>query len=347
VFGKRAAARRHLDFSATKGQKTGGASMIEAAPPLVSVVVPTYSRPDLLRACIEAVLGQRCSFPFEVIVVDDGGAPAASQSLGELAGDARVTVVRVANGGPARARNEGIRRARGSFVAFVDDDCAPTPGWLAAAVEAFADDGVVMVQGPVAPPRPASPLAYHFVDTGDAPGNVTANLVVRRQALLAVGGFDLGFPFAAGEDYDLCWRLERVGGQRFATGARVVHALLPRSWRRRRSGPRMWATYFRLYGLHPDRLNGISLPGLRWARAPLLALSPPAWIGAYVTLVPLVEWLRRVRGADPVSALSELAACCLNIAEAVRFVDSYRSAYRTARAEGPRPGLGNAAANGL
>jgi hypothetical protein len=225
-------------------------------------------------------------------------------------------------------------------VAFVDDDCWPSAGWLAAAVGAFAD-GVVMVQGPVAPPRPASPLAYHFIETGDQPADVTANLVVRRQALLEIGGYDRGFPFAAGEDYDLCWRLERLGEKRFAAAARVTHALLPLPWKRRRAAPRVWQTYFRLYALHPERADGLRLPGLAWARGALLRRSPPAWIGTYLALMPLVMWARGVAKTRPdgMSALAELSACCLNAADALRFIGAYRRAYHTARTEGARPGL--------
>jgi glycosyltransferase involved in cell wall biosynthesis len=307
-----------------------------ATPPLVSVVVPTYGRPSLLRNCVEATLAQRCTFPFELIVIDDGGTPAAQESLNSVL-DPRLTVLRVANGGPAKARNEGIRRAQGTYVAFVDDDCIPSVAWLQAAVDAFEND-VVMVQGPVAPPQPASPLEYHFIQTG-GPANVSANLVVRRAALLAVGGFDEGFPYAAAEDFELCWRLERVGGKRFAPNARVVHVLIPIKWGKRRARPRVSATYFRLYALHPDRLSGVSLPGLRWVRAAVVRVSPPLWIGIYVNVMPLLYCIRNLRGAPWVSAMTELAACGLNLLDSVRFVGRYLQEYRTARIEGGRPGL--------
>jgi len=304
-------------------------------PPLVSVVVPTYGRPGLLRSCVEATLRQECKFDFEVLVVDDGGSPPASEALSP---DPRLTVIRVPNGGPAKARNEGIRRSRGEYIAFIDDDCAPEPGWLQAGIDAFAD-GVIMVHGSVRPPRPASPLAYHFIDTGDAPGNVTANLVVRREALVAIGGFDEGFPHAAGEDFDLCWRLERLGERRFAVGARVVHALIPISWRKRRSRPRVSVAYFRLYGLHPERLPEVTFPGLGWAQPALLRHFPPLWLGAFVMLSPLLTWARQARRTDWVSAVTELAASCVNAADVLRLARTYVDVYRQARAEGGSPGL--------
>jgi glycosyltransferase involved in cell wall biosynthesis len=290
-----------------------------------------------LRNCVEAALAQRCTFQIELIVIDDGGTPAAQESLDGLV-DPRLTVLRISNGGPAKARNEGIRQARGVYVAFVDDDCVPSDGWLQAAVDAFEAD-VVMVQGPVGPPEPASPLEFHFIETGELAADVSANLTVCRDALLAVGGFDEGFPYAAGEDYELCWRLEGVGGKRFAPQARVVHALIPISWSRRRSRPRVWATYFRLYALHPDRLRRVSLPGMRWARSTMIMISPPLWIGIYVTLVPILDWFRNLRSTPLLSAKAELTACGLNLLDSLRFVGRYLREYRIARTEGGRPGL--------
>ncbi|MEO5769878.1 MAG: glycosyltransferase [Polyangia bacterium] len=305
--------------------------------PLVSIVIPTFGRPALLRQCVEAARAQRCPFPYEIVVIDDGGTPAAAETLADII-DPRLTLKRMVNGGPAKARNEGIRLARGTFVAFTDDDCIPDPDWVRVAVEAFADD-VSMVQGSVAPPQPASPLTYHFIETGNQPCDVTANLVGRRQALLAIGGFDEGFPYAAAEDYDLCWRLERVGKKRFAPNARVVHALIPITWQRRRSRARVMATYFRLYGLHPDRLKTIGLPGTRWARAALLNLSPPLWIGTYVALVPFLDCLRNARRSAWSSVLAELAATMLNLIEAVGLIGRYRREYNAAVRDGGRPGL--------
>lgn len=314
-------------------------------PPLVSVVVPTYGRPRLLHDCVDGILAQTCTFPFEVVVIDDGGAPSAEETLSPFSADPRLKITRQANGGPAKARNEGIRRSLGTYVAFIDDDCAPEPGWLQAAIDAFEDD-VIVVHGPVAPPRPASPLAYHFIDTGNQPANVTANLVVRRDVLLSVGGFDEGFPYAAGEDFDLCWRLEMRGESRFAANARVIHALIPLTWQKRRSRPRQFATYFRLYALHPDRLKDTGLPGLTWARPALLRHSPPLWIGTYVTLMPLLQWIRMAPQTDWRSALPDLAATCANIPDAFRFAREYLATYQAARDGGAQPGLRSSSGSG-
>src|SRR5438067_730536 len=92
--------------------------------------------------------------------------------------------------GPAAARNAGWRAARGEIIAFTDDDCVPTPGWLRAGVSAFVD-GVAGVDGRVVMPLPATPTDYERDAAGLERGEfVTANCFYGRDALVAVGGFD-------------------------------------------------------------------------------------------------------------------------------------------------------------
>jgi glycosyltransferase involved in cell wall biosynthesis len=98
--------------------------------PLLSVIVPTYSRPDFLAAAIQSVLAQTVE-DFECIVVDD-----ASPEPARVPSDPRIRLVRrVENGGPAVARNTGLRLARGRYITFLDDDDLYTPDRLALALE--------------------------------------------------------------------------------------------------------------------------------------------------------------------------------------------------------------------
>jgi glycosyltransferase involved in cell wall biosynthesis len=100
-----------------------------AGPPAVSVVIPTYHRPDLVLRAVRSVLEQTLP-DLELIVVVDGRDAATSQALGEIH-DARLSVLvpdrRLGN---ADARNTGIGRARAPWVAFLDDDDAWLPGKL-------------------------------------------------------------------------------------------------------------------------------------------------------------------------------------------------------------------------
>src|SRR5262245_33694862 len=102
-----------------------------ASAPFFSIVVPTRSRPAELKRCLEALAS--IDYPrdrFEAIVVDDGGDPPAGVSAEGFDRAMAVSVLRQSHAGPAAARNLGAARARGDFLAFTDDDCAPERSWL-------------------------------------------------------------------------------------------------------------------------------------------------------------------------------------------------------------------------
>lgn len=97
--------------------------------PTVSVIIPTYNRAHSVGAALDSVLAQEPPAD-EVIVVDDGSTDGTTEVLAAY-GD-RITVVRQDNAGAAAARNAGVRRARGDWVAFLDSDDLWRPGRLAA-----------------------------------------------------------------------------------------------------------------------------------------------------------------------------------------------------------------------
>ena len=103
--------------------------------PRVSVVIPTYNRGEFLTGAIESVLAQNYR-DFELIVVDDGSTDDTARQIQPYLD--RLTYLRQPNGGVARARNIGIRHARGEFICFLDSDDLWTPGKLARQIE-FAD----------------------------------------------------------------------------------------------------------------------------------------------------------------------------------------------------------------
>ena len=100
--------------------------------PPISVVIPTHGRPELLRRCLYAVVGQ--TYPLdrmEIVVVEDGGPGEAEHVVCELRRqrpDARIAYLAVEHGGPGAARNAGLRRAGGEVIAFTDDDTIRTAG---------------------------------------------------------------------------------------------------------------------------------------------------------------------------------------------------------------------------
>lgn len=87
--------------------------------PLVSAIIPTYNNARLAVEAVESALKQTYE-PMEVIVVDDGSTDGTADRLESL-GD-EIEVVRIRHSGPAVARNAGIGRSRGEFIAFLDSD---------------------------------------------------------------------------------------------------------------------------------------------------------------------------------------------------------------------------------
>jgi glycosyltransferase involved in cell wall biosynthesis len=118
----------------------------------VSVVVPTYRRPELLDRCLAALDRQDVDpAEYEVLVADDAASDTTRRHVAIRARMTRPAVRYLAvttSHGPAAARNVGWRAARGEVVAFTDDDCCPDPGWLAAGLAACSSD-VAAVSGRV------------------------------------------------------------------------------------------------------------------------------------------------------------------------------------------------------
>jgi glycosyltransferase involved in cell wall biosynthesis len=218
-----------------------GARHGEVAAPRISVVVPTYCRMNLLRRCLDALMAQRLPpTAYEIIVVDDGHESRVEFAVGELArqpGAPRIRYLRPASGrGPAVARNCGWRAARGTIVAFTDDDTIPDRDWLAEGERALRDHPEwAGAAGAVQVPRPCPevrPTDHELMTEGLARAEfVTASAFVRRAALERIGGFDERFRRAWREDSDLQFRLMQDVGPvgRIAT-ARVQHPVRPEPW---------------------------------------------------------------------------------------------------------------------
>lgn len=132
---------------------------IKREKPLISVIVPVYNVEDYMRTCLDSILAQSYQ-PIEVILVDDASTDRSSSLCDSAAAlDQRVRVVHFAeNRGPSAARNEGIRKARGEYIAFVDSDDRVEPELLetlytnltetGADVSACAASGIQLKSGP-------------------------------------------------------------------------------------------------------------------------------------------------------------------------------------------------------
>jgi glycosyltransferase involved in cell wall biosynthesis len=211
--------------------------------PEYSIVVPTYKRRDPLARCLAAI--EALDFPrdrFELLVVDDGSPvpPADLMASLDRSLDARLVCARHA--GPAAARNAGADLARGRYLVFTDDDCAPRPDWLRSIDRAFdravgASGRPLAIGGRVinvltenvyaAASQGIVDYLYDYFGENSAPLRffTTNNLVVPRAEFLEIGGFDETFALAAAEDRDLCERWVGAGRDlEYAPGVLVEHA---------------------------------------------------------------------------------------------------------------------------
>lgn len=184
--------------------------------PLISVIIPVYNGEKTIRDTIDSVLQQTFS-EFELLVIDDGSKDATLKVVSEIS-DPRLKVFSFPNAGASASRNRGLKLATGEYVSFIDADDLWTADKLQAQLTALQS-------------HPAAAVAYSWTDCIDetgkflrpsshatASGNVYPNLLltnivgsgsnilVRREAIVAIGGFNEAIPPSV-EDWELAVRL--------------------------------------------------------------------------------------------------------------------------------------------
>ena len=254
-----------------------------ASWPKVSVVVCTYNNENTLRDCFDGL--RVLDYPdYEVIVVNDGSTDATDDIVREYG----FRLISTENRGLANARNAGLWAATGEIVAYVDADARPDPYWLSHLATAFQKGAHVAIGGPNIPPPRASEISECVANAPGGPIHVLlsdeiaehipgCNMAFRKWSLEVIGGFDPQFRIA-GDDVDICWRLQDRGWTvGFSPGAVVWHhrrdrvngylkqqfeygkaeALLERKWPERynRAGHLAWAG--RVYGNGSSKARGL------------------------------------------------------------------------------------------
>src|SRR5687768_3497840 len=107
--------------------------MVDPREPFFSIVIPTFNRPRQLAACLQSIAElEHSRSRFEVLVVDDGSPVPVDDAVEPFRPVLPLTLLRQDNAGPAAARNLGAGRARGTWLVFIDDDCAPAATYLTA-----------------------------------------------------------------------------------------------------------------------------------------------------------------------------------------------------------------------
>lgn len=237
--------------------------------PKVSVVVCAYNAESTMAACLDSLRELR--YPaYEVVVVDDGSTDRTGQIADRYEG---IHVIHQENKGLSAARNVGIAASTGEIVAFTDSDCVVDPDWLHYLVATFLSSGRAAVGGPNLPPPEDSLVATCVAASPGGPLHVLlndeeaehipgCNMAFRREALEELGGFDPIYR-AAGDDVDLCWRLQERGHRIAFSPAAMV-------WHFRRNTVKAYIGQQRGYGKaegllyfrHPQRFNALGYS--RW-----------------------------------------------------------------------------------
>jgi O-antigen biosynthesis protein len=199
-----------------KPQRSYPKSRISVPPP-VSVIVPTYNRAHQLPRAIESVLSQTFA-AFELLIVDDGSTD-RTPSIASAYADERVHYLRQnVNQGVGAARNIGLRKSRGEFVAFLDSDDEWLPQKIECQVEQFRKSPVevgLLYTGVETVATGGKRWLFEPAHRGDVyerllMGNVIhsgSSVMVRRNVIRNAGFFDELIP--AIEDYDYWLRIAR------------------------------------------------------------------------------------------------------------------------------------------
>ena len=171
----------------------------------ISVVIPTYRRPQLLKKCIEALIRQKVDTNFfEIIVVSDGPDPSLATEIESYLNLRFFSLAE--KKGPAAARNLGWQLATGRLIAFTDDDCIPHCDWLLNFWKAYESrtQATVAFNGKTIVPISPIPTDYELNISHLAEAEfITANCACSKEALELTGGFDEKFTMAWREDSDL------------------------------------------------------------------------------------------------------------------------------------------------
>ena len=204
----------------------------------ISVVIPTYNRPERLQVCLQSLTRQTLpSEYFEVIVVDDGSSADISHITTPFQEPLSLKLIEQANKGPAAARNAGADEAQGTFLAFTDDDCSPHESWLERLLAVLQGTPAVMVGGHTINQLTDNVYAqanqnlidyiyeYYAEETPELQFFASNNLALSLEGFRLQGGFEREFPSAGGEDREFCDRwIHRGNSLRYLPDAMIYHS---------------------------------------------------------------------------------------------------------------------------
>jgi GT2 family glycosyltransferase len=264
-----------------------------SAYPEVSVIVCAYNAERTMDRCLASL--EKLNYPnYEVIVVNDGSTDATREICERYD---FIRLINQENQGLSAARNVGLKASTGEIIAYTDSDCMADRDWLTYLAARFQSSPFGAIGGPNLPPPDDSLVPSCVAVSPGAPTHVLlddevaehipgCNMAFRRDALEAIAGFDPVFR-TAGDDVDVCWRLQNKGYKIGFDPAAVV-------WHFRRNTVRDYLKQQRGYGKaeallyfkHPYRFN--ILGQSRWfgriygdISSFLLSLKPRIYSGVF------------------------------------------------------------------
>ena len=291
---------------------------VNEAWPMVSVVVCTYNGSRTLQDTIDGL--KQLEYPnFEVIIVDNGSTDGLTSEIAQKSG---FRVVQTPPTGLSAARNTGLKESCGEIVAYIDDDARPDPHWLHYLANSFMTSEHSGIGGPNLQPQGDGLIAECVANSPGGPVHIMltdeiaehipgCNMAFRKAQLEAIGGFDPQFR-VAGDDVDVCWRLQAQGWTiGFSPAALVWHhrrnsisayirqqrgygraeALLERKWREKYNEVGHVTWLGRVYGKGLPRLfkNSHRVYHGVWGLAPFQSVYEPA-LGSLSALPLMPEW---------------------------------------------------------
>jgi glycosyltransferase involved in cell wall biosynthesis len=295
------------------------------AEPEITVVVPTFKGDVGVRKLVNGLAQQTLGYDrWELILVDDGSGPSSAAALDDIVRGAPFPA-RVLhsdrNRKPAAARNLGWRASRSPVIAFTDDDCCPSPGWLESGLGILAaSSSYGVVQGrTVRPPGWENYPYTRYSIARDVPHPSPwfegCNLFWRREALEDVGGYDETIGFH-GEETSAAWAALDFGWQRgWADDAVIEHIVEERPWRwhlrfqyldrnivivAARHPAFRRSAFWRPWAAHPE--NALFAAGLAGV------LLGARWRLGLLATVPYLVWLRKQGWKDSIFLISKHGA---------------------------------------
>ena len=228
--------------------------------PKVSVIIPTYNHSHYILETLQSVFDQNFT-DYEIIVVNDGSPDDAAQILAPLVAQGEIEYIEQPNAGQAAARNRGLARAQGEFIAFLDDDDLWPPDkleWQTACLEAHSD--VVFVSGTVQEiddqgrewGRPYGPMGTVSFESlfGGNPFISPGQILIRASAFQKTGG--LNTTLWGTDDFDLWFRLAQHG--KIVTSPRLALFYRRHSGNASRNATKMFVNCLKTVKIHLEKV---------------------------------------------------------------------------------------------